>query len=268
MGSILELQVFSNGGFPLNEDTMVVNRRGYRLRGVVHTPDKGVVKGQPIVLLVPGIDGTKVGPHRMLKKVSTVLEQRDVVSYRFDLTGQGESDGDFPQITVQSHLDDVEDILNAVCDEDTKVIVVGYSMGALIAALTAAQQRSVVGLVMLSPTFNLAETAAQAVERMAPGQEAISYIGNVMTRRQLELMVPMDVRTALSNLPCQSMMITGDKDKLVPQEFFTDFQQNVLGPMSAHYRIADSNHSFLTVDWEQQVLRLVADFVGAIGVAV
>jgi pimeloyl-ACP methyl ester carboxylesterase len=257
-----------NGGFTLNKDIIIQNRKGYRLRGVVHTPDKGAVKDQPIVLIVPGIDGTKVGPHRMLKKVSTVLERRDVVSYRFDLTGQGESDGDFTEITVQTHLDDVEDILRAVRDEDTKVIMAGYSMGGLVAGLAATQLRDVVGVAMLSPTFNLADTVNRRLERMEPGEDAISFIGNLMTRRQLERLVPIDVREALSNLACRSLMITGDSDKTVPKEVFTDYRQEVLKSACAHYRITHADHSFSTVDSEQQVLRLISDFVCSIPVPV
>lgn len=63
--------------------------RGYRLIGREHIPDNASGEPMPVGLLLPGMDGSNVGPERLWLQLSIALERIGIASYRFDLLGTG-----------------------------------------------------------------------------------------------------------------------------------------------------------------------------------
>ncbi|ABF45100.1 alpha/beta superfamily hydrolase [Deinococcus geothermalis DSM 11300] len=119
---------------------------GQRLYGMLHVPEgERSAPGWPSVVLLHGFTGNRAGDHRLLPLFSRYLAARGVASLRFDFRGSGESQGDFSEMTALREVEDTE----AACAylrglpmlDPERVMLLGFSMGGLVAALAAERVR-------------------------------------------------------------------------------------------------------------------------------
>lgn len=100
----------------------------------------------------PGDNGTIVAAHGLTgnHKQLHFYEESLSGTYRFisyDLSGRGNSDAADPDTSIYSHADDFIDLIDTLKIE--RPILMGYSMGAYIAAIAASRLKNVAGLVLL-----------------------------------------------------------------------------------------------------------------------
>ncbi|MDV6376152.1 alpha/beta hydrolase family protein [Deinococcus arenicola] len=120
---------------------------GQRLYGMVHTPDaEAPAQGWPSVVMVHGFTGNRVDHHRLLVLFSRLLAARGIASLRFDCRGSGESQGDFSEMTVSREVQDTqaaaEYLRNQPGIDPERVMLLGYSMGGMVASLAAGAIRA------------------------------------------------------------------------------------------------------------------------------
>ncbi|GGO21954.1 alpha/beta hydrolase family protein [Deinococcus humi] len=120
---------------------------GQRLYGMLHTPDATPpAQGWPSVVMVHGFTGNRIDHHRLLTLQSRVLAERGIASLRFDCRGSGDSQGDFSEMTVSREVEDVRaaaDYIRAQPNIDPeRVMLLGYSMGGMVATLAAEAVRA------------------------------------------------------------------------------------------------------------------------------
>ena len=82
------------------------NSKGQRLCGIIEEPNESK---NEIVIFVHGFSSSKDSLN--VKDVTDELSMRKINSFRIDLDGCGESEGDFAEQTITSTVDDV---LNAI----------------------------------------------------------------------------------------------------------------------------------------------------------
>lgn len=87
-----------------------VNRSGHTLRGIVNLPDTGVRFAS--IVNIHGFTGNRSGYKNIYTHTARVLAENGFASVRFDLYGNGESDGEFSDMTFTSILEDIEDIIS------------------------------------------------------------------------------------------------------------------------------------------------------------
>lgn len=130
----------------------IKNRKGNILRGIISLPD-GIEKPS-VVLNLHGFGGTLSGHRSSHTHLSRVLAKSNIGCARFDFYGNGESDGEFEEMTFTSLLEDTEDIYNWLKDQEfvdkDKIILSGHSMGGFVAASSAPKLKPF-GLMLLSP---------------------------------------------------------------------------------------------------------------------
>ncbi|CAM3172776.1 alpha/beta fold hydrolase [Deinococcus saxicola] len=119
---------------------------GQRMYGMLHTPDADApAQGWPSVVFVHGYTGNRIDHHRLLVLMSRLLAARGIASLRFDCRGSGDSQGDFSEMTVTREVEDVAaaaDYLRSQPGIDSeRVMLLGYSMGGMVAALAAGAMR-------------------------------------------------------------------------------------------------------------------------------
>jgi pimeloyl-ACP methyl ester carboxylesterase len=75
---------------------------GLTLRSTLHIPDGRETSRLPTVVFVHGFANNRM-ENRSFVQMSRLLENEGMASVRFDLSGHGESDGDFFDVTITDH---------------------------------------------------------------------------------------------------------------------------------------------------------------------
>ena len=115
----------------MTKQVEIKNRDGHILRGIVNIPEDGT--RFPAIVNVHGFTGNKSGYKSIYTHTARFLSEHGFASVRFDLYGNGESDGEFEDMTFTGILHDIEDIINWTKTQDfanpDKIILSGQSMG-------------------------------------------------------------------------------------------------------------------------------------------
>ena len=123
----------------MTKQVEITNRDGHILRGIVNIPEDGTIF--PAIVNVHGFTGNKSGYKSIYTHTARLLAEHGFASVRFDLYGNGESDGEFEDMTFTGILHDIEDIINWTKTQDfanpDKIILSGQSMGGYAAATAA-----------------------------------------------------------------------------------------------------------------------------------
>ena len=128
------------------------NRNGHTLRGIVTLPDtEGKV---PFVVHLHGFAGSCSGYKSMYTHLSRALAAQGIGSARFDFYGNGESDGEFEDMSFDGLHTDAQDIFAWAAEQpyvdSEKLFLSGQSMGGYIAA-SCAPVIQPHGLILLCP---------------------------------------------------------------------------------------------------------------------
>ena len=128
------------------------NRSGHTLRGVVTLPD---VEGPvPFVVHLHGFGGSCSGYKSMYTHMSRALAKQGIGSVRFSFYGNGESDGEFEDMSFDGLYEDTEDIFAWAAKQPyvdaEKIFLSGQSMGGYIAA-SCGPKIQPYGLILLCP---------------------------------------------------------------------------------------------------------------------
>ena len=129
-----------------------VNRNGLTLRGIATMPDG---EGHfPTVINLLGLGGMKAGYKGLHITMARALAEEGIGCIRFDFSYNGESDGEFEDMTFTSLLNDTEDMWNWAKTQDfvdpEKMILSGHSMGGFVAA-SAAPGIDPAALILMCP---------------------------------------------------------------------------------------------------------------------
>lgn len=100
----------------MTKQVEITNRSGHVLRGIVNIPDEG--SRFPAIINVHGFTGNKSWIQNIYTHTARFLAENGFASVRFDLYGNGESDGEFEDMTFTGILHDIEDIINWTKQQD------------------------------------------------------------------------------------------------------------------------------------------------------
>ncbi len=151
--------------------------QGVTLKGTFTAPSSAAGK-MPAVLLLPDLgpfdrNGDAVGLEtRILRDLARRLGQQGVASFRFDPRGTGASGGDYARLTLAELEDDALVALITLSHDPmidpTKVFVVGYGYGGLLAQRLGARSLFASGAISIAtPARSLAESWVEQVRGRA-----------------------------------------------------------------------------------------------------
>lgn len=138
------------------ETKIAVKTGTMSLPGALCVPNN--IKNPPVVILLagsgPNDKDETIGPNKALKDLAVGLASIGVATYRYDkrtlLYGK-----DLKDITINTEV--IEDAINAVATikknpdyKDSKIFIVGHSLGAMCAPLIASKCKAVNGIVLLA----------------------------------------------------------------------------------------------------------------------
>ncbi|GAA2220200.1 alpha/beta hydrolase [Nonomuraea monospora] len=125
---------------------------GLKLRATLHVP---AGEGRwPTVVFVHGFANNRM-ENRSFVLMSRLLESHGIASVRFDLSGHGESDGDFSGVTITGEIAETRSVVQAVRGLDFadpgRIGLAGMSMGGVVAGIVAAEEPGVRAACLWSP---------------------------------------------------------------------------------------------------------------------
>lgn len=246
----------------MNKQISILNRDGHTLMGVVTLPE--VVKKTPVVINVHGFGGNKCGYKNLHVQMARDLEKSGIACVRFDMYGNGESDGEFSDMTFTSLLNDTEDIYNWVLEQEwvdvDNVILSGQSMGGYVAACAAPRLKPT-KLVLQCPgagMWNGALERALAMEEkgiFSADIEGLCF--STAFNKDLHNYEPF---TTAKGYEGPVLLVRGTEDKLVDHAVCEKYME-VYGDACIFVEIEGGNHNFSSIPTREKLFKSIVDFI-------
>ncbi|MER6492867.1 alpha/beta hydrolase [Streptomyces griseorubiginosus] len=198
------------------------------LRSTVHIPDGPTGTHWPTVVFVHGFTSNRIELPNFVA-MSRLLADHGIASVRFDLSGHGESDGDFFDVTITGEIAETRAVLQTVRTFDfvdpERIGLVGMSMGGVVAGITAAEEPGIAALCLWSPAavapFEIGRGYLKG-RSLAAEIEEQGYFdadGHRMSSALVEDITGLDVygRSAAYRGPVH--ILHGGKDDIAPLEY-------------------------------------------------
>ena len=232
------------------------------IRGMTYVPQ---VSGRcPSVLLLHGFTGQRAEAGFMFVSLARALCLSGIAAVTFDFRHSGESSGKFDQMLVTGELDDclvMTKWLQARLFADrTRLALLGFSLGGLLAACTSARTNAYRSLVLLAPTTVL-NLCRYAGEDGAVGPITIGP-------HQLHPELFDDVRSLkpLNDITCNprpTLLVHGSNDHAVPQSVVQEYASamNDVDIPLTQKTIVDADHSFSKLHAREQLIETVTTWL-------
>lgn len=218
----------------IEESVIFSNTRGERLWGILSLP-KGKRKA-PALIMCHGFNKTK--SERKFVKLARILAQNGIAAFRFDFSGQGDSEGALENLSINCEVEDLKSAYETLSHRKTinkeKIGLLGHSLGALITVLFQAQYREAKTLILLSPALRQRELLKkwylpkelklgekQGYLDTSKGRIGIQYLNEARERDWLEVVSQIDTPT---------LIIHGNKDDDVPIKYGKGVFKRLSGP--------------------------------------
>ncbi|KAI5056710.1 hypothetical protein GOP47_0028528 [Adiantum capillus-veneris] len=206
-----------------NEKLSIVNSSGERLVGILQ--DTG---SKELVILCHGLNSSKdVG---LLVSLAKALSQAGLSVFRFDFSGNGESEGEFQFGSYSKETIDLHDVVLHWIEEGRVVkAILGHSKGGSSVLLYASKFKEVSTIVNASGRLDLKAgldklLSSDYLERLEAGPITVKNpSGNTMfgvTKESLMERLSTDLVAAIQTIPkdIRVMSVHGSEDELVPVE--------------------------------------------------
>ncbi|MGY1495774.1 alpha/beta hydrolase [Streptomyces sp. QTS52] len=228
---------------------------GMTLRSTVHIPEGPTGTRWPTVVFVHGFTSNRIELPNFVA-MSRLLEAHGIASVRFDLSGHGESDGDFFDVTITGEIAETRAVLQTVQTFDfvdpERIGLVGMSMGGVVAGIVAAEEPGIVALCLWSPAavapFEIGSGYLKG-RRLAPEIAEKGYVdadGHRMSPALVEDIAGLDVYGRSSGYAGPVHILHGDKDDIGPIEYVRRYLDHYDG--DAHLEVVEgADHAWGSV---------------------
>lgn len=159
------------------------NRLKKNLFGVIGSTEEKSSKG---VLICHPIFEEKLHVHRVLVDFSRLLSSTGFNVMRFDYYGEGDSEGEFEEATVETRISDINSALDTFRKKIPlqRIALLGIRFGATLASLYAEKQRGVEALILWAPIIKGSDYLHQLL-RMNLTHQVVLYKKVLYTREDL-----------------------------------------------------------------------------------
>lgn len=167
----------------MEEHFFFKNSSGKELFGVVHSPEKPGSKG---VLICHPLFEEKLHVHRVLVDFSRLLCSSGFSVMHFDYYGDGDSQGEFEEATLETRLSDIGSALDFFKKKTSvdKLALLGVRFGATLACLLAEKNSTLDALILWAPVLN-GNDNIQSLLRINLTHQIVVYKKVLYTREDL-----------------------------------------------------------------------------------
>lgn len=212
----------------MGAESFFFTHSGGRLYGVLHTVEAEAQRGVGVVLVHPFME-ERQDAHPVLRSLSESLAREGFPALRFDLTGNGDSSGEWSDGTVSRWCED----LSGACEQLRtssgvgEVVLVGLRFGATLAG-RCADSAGASGLVLIQPVVRGAQYAMDLlranlaaelvlnkkahitreglIENLERG-ESVNLFGYDFTQAQWEGLKSLDLATELEKTSVPALLV-------------------------------------------------------------
>ncbi len=252
--------------YTLKSETLVINfknNKNLALKGIL---TRSKENKRILVLFIHGYASSKES--ETYTTLSESLKRKDIPNFRFDLSGHGESKGNFKDVTVSQALEDVKAAINLLKNLGyKKFIIVGSSFGGYLATHIAAHEKSTLKVILKAPVLDylklINERVGELTEKQLSNfkkQGCIYYQKNRKLYWKLYEDIIKNKYTAEKGiLKCKMpiIVIHGDADKVVPfkhsQEICSQLENCKL------IKIKGGDHRFTNPEHKKKVIQLIQE---------
>jgi len=240
-----------------------VQNHGMTLRGTMYTPDTR--HRVPTLVLLHGFTGSRVETGFLFVRLARRLSDAGIAAVTFDFRHSGESDGSFEQMLVSGELSDALRMFEWVQGQPfvdrSRLGVLGFSLGGLVAACLSARVPNCASMVLVAPTTvdNICRFAANETATNEPVTMGAHTLHPAFFDDVRKLNPVADV----AKHPRPTLLIQGDGDMAVPpavSQAYVDAMQRRNVPLDL-MRIAEANHGFSKPAWQEQLIEGVVDWM-------
>lgn len=249
----------------IQQHAIEVAQHGMTIRGMAYRPS--TTRRLPTVLLVHGFTGQRIESGFLFVRLARALCDRGVAAVTFDCRHSGESDGSFEQMLVSGELADVMRMIEWSQGQPfvdrSRLGLVGFSLGGLLAACGAGRFGDCRALALLAPTTveNICRYAAQSDS--SPNAAAVTVGPHRLHRDFFNDVRTLDPIGDVTRHARPTLLVQGDGDRAVPpavSQQFVDALKTANVPTRV-VRIDEADHTFSHPDWQHRVISASVDFL-------
>lgn len=232
----------------MQQKVTIPNKRGEKLVGVLH--DTG---SRNIVVLCHGFRSSK--EYIMMVNLANALEKEGISAFRFDFSGNGESEGVFQYGNYDSETEDMRAVVEYFNGLNrSTVVVVGHSKGGDVVLLYASKYHDIRAVVNLSGRYDLKRGIQERIgEGFLEKLKKNGYIdvktktGEVDYRVTEESMMErlntnMHEACLSIDKTCRVLTVHGSDDEVIPVEDAQEFAKII--PNHQLHIIDGANHGY------------------------
>ncbi len=146
------------------EEPSFINFQNKQLFSMLYSAKANPVNKVTVVFCDP-IFEEKLWAQRVMVNLARYLSTKDLLCVRFDYTGLCESSGYFKNNTLETYIEDINDICNYVSKkyEPKKLLLLGLRFGAFVSLEIVKKRKDIDGLLLLEPVLDTQEYIMQCL---------------------------------------------------------------------------------------------------------
>ncbi|XP_028751609.1 uncharacterized protein LOC114711386 isoform X1 [Neltuma alba] len=247
------------------QKVIIPNKQGNKLVGILH--DSGNLE---LVILCHGLGASK--EDNIMVNLASALGKAGISSFRFDFTGNGESEGSFGFGNYWREVDDLHAVTQHFHGANRGVIaIIGHSKGANVVLLYASKHHDIKTVFNLSGRYNLPEGIEELLgkdfmERIRKEGfiEVKSNSGNLSRRYRVteeslkdRLSISMHEECLKIDKECRVFTVHGSADQTIPVSDAYEFAKIL--PNHKLHIVEGANHIY--ADHQAELTSVVVNFI-------
>lgn len=242
------------------QQAIELDHAGSTLRGMAYLPSGG--GRYPTVLMLHGFLGHRIESGYLFVQLGRALAERGIAAVTFDFRGSGESDGSFDESLVTGQVADAvrvsQWLTGQVFVDRSRMAVLGFSLGGLVAVCTAARTALFRAMVLLAPT-TVTNLCRHAGEPDCRPRKPVIRGAHELHPHFFDDLRTLDPLADCTAHPRPTLVVQGTGDTAVTPaisgEYVTALRAG--GAAVTVETIDGADHSFAHPDWRAQLLKIV-----------
>ncbi len=241
--------------------------RGQTIRGTVYRSDLVTGRG-PTAIFLHGFTGTRIEPGFMFVRLARALNAKGIHAVTFDFIGSGESDGLFEEMLVSHELSDAQKVTQWAEGQSfvdrSRMGVIGFSLGGLLAASLTARHPSFKARVLLAPStaHNLCRLTGDRDACVAPTTPMV-YGAHTLAPSFFKDLQGFNGPADVAKCKAPTLVVQGTADTSVTPAVSQEYTDSLskAGITNKTVLVPDGDHVFSKQPWQRAMIAAVVDWL-------